>query len=62
MGVNQSLIPSGSGAPLHGAAPPPRLSVVLLPRSVDVVEQRHGKRHTQKLQRKREGVSEFVSA
>lgn len=33
----------------------PRLSVVLLPRSVDVVEQCHGERHAQELQRKREG-------
>lgn len=41
---------------------PPRLSVVLLPCSVDVVEQRHGERHAQELWRRRgEADSEFVS-
>lgn len=39
-----------------------RLSVVLLPRSVDVVEQRHGERHAQELWSKPEVNSEFVSA
>lgn len=46
---NQSLFPAGSGAP------PPRLGVVLLPCSVDVMEERHGERHAQQLHRKQEG-------
>lgn len=33
---------------------PRRLGVVLLPRSVDVVEKYHGERHSQELRRKRE--------
>lgn len=37
----------------------PRLSVVLLPRSVDVVEQCHGERHAQQLQREPEGDGEM---
>ena len=50
------------GAPLRrGDSPPLRLSVVLLPRSVDVVEERHGERHAQELWRQREGDSKFVS-
>lgn len=40
----------------------PRLSIIFLPRSVDVVEQRHGERHAQELWRKREGDNEFGSA
>lgn len=50
----KSLIPSGSGAPLHRASPPARLSIVFLPRSVDVVEERHGERHAQELWRRAE--------
>lgn len=43
---------------------PVRLSVILLPRSVDVVEERHGERHAQELwgkrRRRRRRTSEFV--
>lgn len=42
---------------------PVRLSIILLPRSVDVVEERHGERHAQELwgkRRRRRRTSEFV--
>lgn len=45
--IHQSLDQSGSSA--AAAAPPARLGVVLLPRPVDVVEERHGEGHAQEL-------------
>lgn len=47
------------GAPL---GPTPGSSVVLLPRSVDVVEQRDGEGHAQELRKEEEGYGEAADA
>ena len=53
-------VPSGSDE-RRDCSPPgsfQRLCVVLLPRSVDVVEERHGERHAQELPETREEENE----
>lgn len=51
MGRRGSAPPPGS-APSSGALPPLRLGIVLLPRSVYLLEERHGEGHAQELQKK----------
>lgn len=59
VGANhQSPVQSGSAASLRRSPPLAQLGVVLLARSVDVVEERHGEGHAQELRRKRRGSSE----
>lgn len=51
IGRRGSAPPLGS-APSSGAPPPLRLGIVLLPRSVYLLEERHGEGHAQELQKK----------
>lgn len=62
VGANhQSHVQSGSAASLRRSPPSARLGVVLLARSVDVVEERHGEGHAQQLWRKKGRSSELLN-